>query len=165
MSKPATPFVIQIVGYSGSGKTTLLTGVARLLTKRGWKVGTVKHHPKEWEWDQPGKDTWKHRQVSTGPVAIVSRDRTVIEWPYSASPEDLLPFYQGADLVLVEGFKRAHHHKLVMVHQEEDRELLNLPHIIALVSSDPQQWCQWGRCLHWDDVESVVEMITEAVCK
>lgn len=163
VSKPVTPPVIQIVGYSGSGKTTLLTGVARLLTNRGWKVGTMKHHPKEWEWDQPGKDTWQHRQVSAGPVAIVTRDRTVIDWPHSVSPEELLPFYRGVDLVLVEGFKQAHHPKLVLVHQEEERELLNLPHIIALVSPEPQRWRQWGRCLHWDDVKSVVEVIVEAI--
>ncbi|MDR6224738.1 molybdopterin-guanine dinucleotide biosynthesis protein B [Desmospora profundinema] len=162
MNQPhSLPPLIQVVGYAGSGKTTLLTRVVQMLTNQGWNVGTIKHHPKSWEWDEPGKDTWRHRQAGAGPVALVTGDRTVIDWHKVQEPVALLPFYRGMDLVLVEGFKQASHPKLVMVHREEDRELLDLSSIITLVSSQPEQWKKRGPCLHWDDVEKVAAMIVQ----
>lgn len=157
------PPLVQVVGYGGSGKTTLLTKVVHFLTTRGWKVGTIKHHPKTWGWDQPGKDTWRHRQAGAHPVALISGDRTLIDWPVVNDPADLLPFYKGMDLVLVEGFKQAPHPKLVMVHREEDRELLHLTAVIGLVSSQPERWQAYGSCFDWNDEASVAEAIIREV--
>ena len=70
--------IIGLAGWSGSGKTTLVTSVIPVLVKRGLKVATVKHAHHEFDTDQPGKDSWLHRQAGASEVAIVSSRRWAI---------------------------------------------------------------------------------------
>ena len=70
--------IIGLAGWSGSGKTTLVTKVIPVLVKRGLKVATVKHAHHEFDIDQPGKDSWLHRQAGASEVAIVSSRRWAI---------------------------------------------------------------------------------------
>ena len=70
--------VIGLAGWSGSGKTTLVTKVIPVLVGRGLKVATVKHAHHEFDIDQPGKDSWLHRQAGASEVAIVSSRRWAI---------------------------------------------------------------------------------------
>ena len=61
--------IIGLAGWSGSGKTTLVTSVIPVLVKRGLKVATVKHAHHDFDTDQPGKDSWLHRQAGACEVA------------------------------------------------------------------------------------------------
>ncbi|MCP4728353.1 MAG: bifunctional molybdopterin-guanine dinucleotide biosynthesis protein MobB/molybdopterin molybdotransferase MoeA, partial [bacterium] len=50
--------LIAITGKKNSGKTTVIESLIRLLTEKGWRVGTVKHHHHgDFEPDTPGKDS------------------------------------------------------------------------------------------------------------
>ncbi|MFZ3062973.1 MAG: molybdopterin-guanine dinucleotide biosynthesis protein MobB, partial [Actinomycetota bacterium] len=50
--------VISIVGRPKEGKTALIEDLVTELKKRGYRVGTIKHHAHEdFEIDQPGKPT------------------------------------------------------------------------------------------------------------
>lgn len=51
------PPVIGLAGASGSGKTLLLERLIPLLKLRGLRVGVIKHCPRHFEVDRPGKDT------------------------------------------------------------------------------------------------------------
>ena len=108
--------IIGLAGWSGSGKTTLVTAVIPVLVRRGLKVATVKHAHHEFDIDQPGKDSWLHRQAGAGEVAIVSSRRWALVHELGAEPEpalgDILQKLSRADLVIVEGFKRHAHPKL-----------------------------------------------------
>jgi molybdopterin-guanine dinucleotide biosynthesis protein B len=101
--------IIGLAGWSGSGKTTLVTSVIPVLIGRGLKVATVKHAHHEFDIDQPGKDSWQHRQAGASEVAIVSSRRWAIVHELGQEPEpplaEILAKLSPVDLVVVEGFK------------------------------------------------------------
>ena len=67
--------VIGIAGYSGSGKTTLIEKVIPLLVRGGLRVSLVKHAHHEFDVDQPGKDSYRHRHAGCNEVLISSSAR------------------------------------------------------------------------------------------
>src|SRR5579859_6507831 len=101
--------IIGLAGWSGSGKTTLVAGVIPVLVRRGLKVATVKHAHHDFDTDQPGKDSWLHRQAGASEVAIVSSRRWAVVHELGGAPEpaleDMLQKLCPVDLVIVEGFK------------------------------------------------------------
>src|ERR1700691_1380973 len=120
--------IIGLAGWSGSGKTTLVTSVIPVLVGRGLKVATVKHAHHEFDIDQPGKDSWQHRQAGASEVAIVSSRRWAIvhELGEEAEPPlgDVLAKLSPVDLVIVEGFKRHSHPKLEVYRAAVGKPLL-----------------------------------------
>ncbi|MCK4242893.1 MAG: molybdopterin-guanine dinucleotide biosynthesis protein B, partial [Dehalococcoidia bacterium] len=75
------PPVISIVGKSKSGKTTLIERLVAELKRRGYRVATIKHSPKGFELDQPGKDSWRHAQSGSDAVVVSSRQRLAMILP------------------------------------------------------------------------------------
>ena len=67
--------IIGIAGWSGSGKTTLLSKVIPRLVARGLKVSTIKHAHHNFDVDQPGKDSYTHRDAGATEVLISSVNR------------------------------------------------------------------------------------------
>ncbi|PTX55358.1 molybdopterin-guanine dinucleotide biosynthesis protein B [Melghirimyces profundicolus] len=158
--KPIPP-VIQIVGYSNTGKTTLITRLIPLLSEEGWKVGTVKRHAGELELDEPGKDTWRHRESGADRVAITARNQTAVIFSRPLGLDELLEHHRGMDLVLVEGFKGASYPKLLMAGEEADlsliRELTNVRGVVSPVPLEGKgiEVPQYFR----DDTDGVAEVV------
>ena len=67
--------VIGIAGYSGSGKTTLIEKLIPVLVREGLRVSLVKHAHHEFDVDQPGKDSWRHRHAGCTEVLVSSSKR------------------------------------------------------------------------------------------
>ena len=65
MTQPQTP-VFGFAGFSGSGKTTLIERIIPLLVARGLRVALVKHAHHDFDIDQPGKDSHRHRAAGPG---------------------------------------------------------------------------------------------------
>lgn len=133
--------VMGIVGWKNSGKTTLVVELVRILTAKGFKVGTIKHAHHTFDIDQPGKDSYRHREAGARDVIVASGARwaQVHELRNEVEPEldDLLPrISPGIDIVLVEGFKRDPHPKIEVVPPDFDGELLTLKdeHVVAIAS-------------------------------
>ena len=103
--------MISIIGRKDAGKTTLLVALAAELSRRQFRVMTIKHGTHAADTDQRGKDTWRHwhegkaeRVLMEGPGQRVLWERT----PQESEPIALARRYlDGADIVVVEGFKRA----------------------------------------------------------
>src|SRR6266446_4006488 len=108
--------IIGLAGWSGSGKTTLLTKAIPRIVARGLQVSTVKHAHHAFDIDQPGKDSHAHRLAGATEVLISSMRRWALvhelreeaEFPLGLLLQKLAP----VDLVLIEGYKTAHHPKL-----------------------------------------------------
>lgn len=102
--------VLGIMGYSGAGKTTLLEKLIPLLRAEGVRVSVIKHVHCEFDIDQPGKDSYRHRQAGAGEVLVASDMRWALmhENATAGAPQlpDLLARLSPCDLVLVEGWKR-----------------------------------------------------------
>jgi molybdopterin-guanine dinucleotide biosynthesis protein MobB len=72
LSIPAIAFV----GKQNSGKTTLLVQVVAELTRRGVRVGTVKHHSHfGFDFDHEGKDSWRHAQAGSRYTVVSAPDK------------------------------------------------------------------------------------------
>jgi molybdopterin-guanine dinucleotide biosynthesis protein B len=101
---------IVFAGFSGSGKTTLVEQLIPLLKQQGQRVSVVKHAHHRFDIDQPGKDSWRHRQAGAFEVVIASDMRLALvrefEQPEQVSVHALIAeLSPGVDWVLVEGFK------------------------------------------------------------
>lgn len=119
-AQPRRSFVIGIVGRSGSGKTTLLTKLIPELTRRGVSVSTVKHTHHDFDMDQPGKDSYRHREAGATEVVLASAYRWALlhELRGASEPdmEELIGHMSPVDIVLVEGFKH-HPYPKIEVHR------------------------------------------------
>ena len=132
--------VIGLAGWSGAGKTTLLAKVIPLLVQRGLAVSTIKHAHHGFDLDQPGKDSYTHRQAGATEVLIGSQRRWALMHELRGAPEptlpDLLARLSPVDLVIVEGYKRHAHPKLEVYRQEVGKELMfpKDPAIVAIAA-------------------------------
>jgi len=101
--------VFGFAGYSGSGKTTLIEQLIPRFTARGLRVALIKHTHHNFDVDQPGKDSWRHRQAGAGEVLLTCDSRWVLMHELRGAPEpsleQQLAVLSPCDLVLVEGFK------------------------------------------------------------
>lgn len=101
---------VAFAGYSGAGKTTLIEQLIPVLRQRGLRVSVVKHVHHGLDVDQPGKDTWRHREAGAYEVVAASPQRLVLmrefERPAELTVHDLIrALHPGVDWVLVEGFR------------------------------------------------------------
>jgi molybdopterin-guanine dinucleotide biosynthesis protein B len=130
--------IIAVVGLSESGKTLLLTGLIGELKRRGLRVFAVKHCPHGFSLDPEGKDTWKYARSGAEGVAMVSAE----EWAVLRKEEDADlrtlagRLFPGADVVLVEGGKRARGMKKIEVLRSGVSDVVETPpeDLLAVVS-------------------------------
>ncbi|MFQ5549782.1 MAG: molybdopterin-guanine dinucleotide biosynthesis protein B [Gemmatimonadales bacterium] len=102
--------LISIVGRKNAGKTTLVVAMAADFSRRGRKVGTIKHGMTPAQMDTEGTDTWRHynegnadRVLIEGPDQRIMIDRSQHEeGPVSLAER----YFTDCDIVIVEGFKR-----------------------------------------------------------
>jgi len=121
--------VIGLAGWSGAGKTTLVVRLVPELVRRGFSVSTMKHAHHGFDVDQPGKDSYVHRQAGATEVLIASEKRWALMHELRQSSElsatDLAQYMSPDDLLLVEGFKREPHDKLEIYRAENGKPLLS----------------------------------------
>lgn len=135
--------VFGFAGYSGSGKTTLIEQLIPLFTARGLRVSLIKQTHHDVDLDQPGKDSWRHRQAGCGEVMLASSRRWALLHELRDEPEPGLDALVGrlspCDLVLVEGFKGDSIPKLEIHRQASGKPLLfpGDPHIVAVATDEP----------------------------
>jgi molybdenum cofactor guanylyltransferase/molybdopterin-guanine dinucleotide biosynthesis protein MobB len=105
------PPVIGVAGWKNSGKTTLVARLVAELSRRGFKVATVKHAHHDFQIDEAATDSARHRRAGAAQVAIVSARRWAVIRELGADPEPSLDEMIGrldpCDLVIVEGYKAA----------------------------------------------------------
>ena len=132
--------IFGLAGWSGSGKTTLIVNLIPELVGRGLSVSTMKHAHHDFDIDQPGKDSYEHRQAGASEVMISASKRWALmhEVRNEGEPcvDDLIARLTPVDLLLVEGFKWHAHAKMEIHRPVLGKPLLQNddPHIIAVAS-------------------------------
>ena len=132
--------IFGLAGWSGSGKTTLIVNLIPELVGRGLSVSTMKHAHHDFDIDQPGKDSYEHRQAGASEVIISASKRWALmhEVRNEGEPcvDDLIARLTPVDLLLVEGFKWHAHAKMEIHRPILGKPLLQNddPHIIAVAS-------------------------------
>lgn len=120
--------VYGVIGWKNSGKTGLMERLVGVITGRGLSVSTVKHVHHAVDLDQPGKDTFRHRQAGAREVVLASARRLAILSEHRDAPEpdlaEVLARLAPVDLVLVEGYKRDAHLKIEVFRAETGQSLI-----------------------------------------
>jgi molybdopterin-guanine dinucleotide biosynthesis protein B len=131
-----------LAGWSGSGKTTLLDRLIPSLRTLGLTVSTIKHAHHEFDIDQPGKDSHRHREAGAAEVLVTSSRRWALMHELRGAREPDLDFLLSrmspVDVVLVEGFRRHEHPKLEVWRRETGQAWLypSDPHIVAVAADE-----------------------------
>lgn len=155
--------IIGVVGWKNCGKTTLATAIISELSSRGYKVNSVKHAHHFVDVDQPGTDSYRHREAGANEVVLASGQRYAImhELRGAAEPDldELLERLSPCDWVVVEGMKLHRHPKIEVHLQTCDQQPLyhNDPDIIALASDHKLDFN--GPRFDINDVNSMVDFI------
>ena len=107
--------IVSIVGKKNTGKTSLTVKVIEELTKRGYRVASIKHSHHEMEMDKENTDTWKHKQA--GSKVVVGIGSTTF---FNVRKEMdlnrllfLIKYMDEVDFVVIEGFKRYNYPKII----------------------------------------------------
>jgi molybdopterin-guanine dinucleotide biosynthesis adapter protein len=161
--------VIGVAGWKKSGKTTLAVRLVEEFTRRGYKVGTVKHAHHEFQIDDVTTDSARHRQAGSAEVCVVGGKRWAMIHELRGEPEpnleEVLSWLSPADLHLVEGYKSAAIPKI------EVRAAIAFtktplwpedPLVLAVASDQPEPGCPlpiYSR----DDIGGLADMITQAI--
>ena len=137
--------VFGFAGWSGSGKTTLIEQLIPRFIARGLSVSLIKHAHHEFDLDQPGKDSFRHREAGCREVLVTSAVRWALQHELRGQPEltlrEALERLSPCDLALVEGFKGAAIPKLEVYRASVGKPMLHLhdPKIIAVATDEPLQ--------------------------
>ena len=154
---------IGIAGYSGSGKTTLIEKVIPCLVMEGFRVSLIKHAHHEFDLDQPGKDSHRHRLAGATEVLVTSSQRWALMHELRGEAEPTLAqqlqHFSACDMVIVEGWKHQAMPKIEVHRKLSGKPLLfpNDPSVIAVASDEslattlPQ--------FDLDDAEAVAQFI------
>jgi molybdopterin-guanine dinucleotide biosynthesis adapter protein len=119
--------VYGVIGWKNAGKTGLMERLVADITRRGFSVSTVKHVHHAVDLDQPGKDTFRHRQAGAREVVLASADRFALMVEHRGPEPELsaiLARLAPVDLVLVEGYKRDAHPKVEVWRAETGQPLI-----------------------------------------
>lgn len=87
MTQARAPRTFGFAGWSGSGKTTLIERLIPKLVARGLEVALVKHAHHDFDIDQPGKDSYRHRIAGATEVLVTSSARWALMHELRGQPE------------------------------------------------------------------------------
>jgi len=153
-----------LAGWSGAGKTTLLDRLIPALIARGLLVSTLKHAHHNFDIVHPGTDPERLREAGANEVLAAFPGRWALMHELHDEIEPPLPKLLGrmapVDLVLIEGFKSAHHTRIEVYRKDVGKPPFHLenPHVAGIVSDTP--FPHAGRpVVDIDDVEGVVELV------
>jgi molybdopterin-guanine dinucleotide biosynthesis protein MobB len=157
-----------VTGWKNAGKTGLMERLVAEITGRGVTVSTVKHAHHATDVDQPGRDSYRHREAGAREVMLASPNRWALmhELRGAEEPrlEELLARLSPVDLVLVEGFKREPHPKIEAHRAVTGKPLLAPKNdsIRAVAADGPQPGCALP-VFDLDDTRAIADFILREV--
>ncbi len=157
--------VLGIAGWKKSGKTTLTVRLVTELTRRGFRIATVKHAHHDLEIDASGTDSARHRRAGAAQVAVVSKERWALITELKGADEpdfpDVIGMLDPCDLIIVEGYKTAAIPKI------EARRTASFTHepmtprdpLVIAVASDHDTETHGRPLFALDDIDGMVGLI------
>lgn len=123
--KNKKPVISIVSSNSGVGKTTLLESLIEIFSKRGFKVGALKHDAHKFEIDKEGKDTWRMKKSGASRVMIGSKHKfaMISDTREEKTVDELLKYFEE-DIIFIEGFKDNRYPKIEVHRKEASKETL-----------------------------------------
>ncbi len=160
--------IVSIVGKSDSGKTTLIEKLLPELTRRGYRIATVKHDVHGFDVDREGKDSWRHKRAGAHTVIISSPQKVAVirDVDRDLRLDELRDkFIQDVDLIVSEGYKTDVQPKIEIFRKEKHTELLCTQddRLVAIVSN--QTFHIGVPCFALDDMKGLGDFIESKFLK
>jgi len=156
--------IVSIVGKSNSGKTTLIEKLIIELTRRGWRVATIKHNRHGFEIDHEGKDSWRHRRAGAVTTVLASPVRIAViedaDRDYALA-EIAERHIRNADIILAEGYKTNPHPKIEVFRSELRKERLCGPADNLMALSVDRPFSAEVPCFDRDDASGLADLIVQ----
>jgi molybdopterin-guanine dinucleotide biosynthesis adapter protein len=157
--------IIGITGWKDVGKTYYASLIIKLLVKRGYQVGSIKHAHHDFDIDKPGTDSFKHREAGSNQVIISSSKRwakiTENKNENEKSLDELIQELQNVDVIVVEGFKKDNHPKIEILSKDLKNRNKETKNVIAIVSDDFEDTIT--PVYKENDIENLVEFIIKKI--
>jgi len=155
--------IVSIVGKSDSGKTTLIEKLVPELTRRGYRIATVKHDIHGFEVDKEGKDSWRHKQAGAYAVVISSPNKVALirDVEKDLTLEEIREkLIRDVDLILSEGYKKDVQPKIEIFRKEKHKELLctREDNLVAIVSNKTFD-IEGVPCFSLDDIKGLAGFV------
>lgn len=154
---------LAFIGASGSGKTALITELVRLLRRRGYRLGAIKHVHHDFLIDHEGKDSFRLKAAGAHQVTVVSQGKLALVKDIDMEPrlEEIVVAYFDpgeVDLVLVEGFSGSEVPKLMLHRGGGESDFLDVENLVGLVS-DGDRSTPGLRCFSFAEVEEIADLL------
>lgn len=157
--------IIGITGWKDVGKTYYASLIIKLLVKRGYQVGSIKHAHHDFDIDKPGTDSFKHREAGSNQVIISSSKRwakiTENKNENEKSLDELIQELQNVDVIVVEGFKKDNHPKIEILSKDLKNRNKETKNVIAIVSDDFKDTIT--PVYKENDIENLIEFIIKKI--
>ena len=157
--------IIGITGWKDVGKTYYASLIIKLLVKRGYQVGSIKHAHHDFDIDKPGTDSFKHREAGSNQVIISSSKRwakiTENNNENEKSLDELIQEFNDVEIIVVEGFKKESHPKIEILTKGLNNRNKETKNVVAIVSDDLKD--NTTPVFKENDIENLVEFIIKKI--
>jgi len=160
------PPIVSVIGNSKSGKTTLIEKLVQELKSRGYRVATIKHTPQGVNFDEAGKDSWRHIQAGSEAIAISSPDKIVMIKPVAqdATLDEIARLLgEDYDIILAEGFKQGNAPKIEVHRRDAGPLLKDIKKLIGIVTDEPLE--TKARQFPTDDIKDIADLLEKGFIK
>ena len=118
--------IVGIVGWKNSGKTFLAQKLISFFSKLNLNVASIKHAHHDFDIDQPGTDSYLHRESGANQIIVSSSRRwaKIVELNNlkEKNLNELIDNLDNPDIVIVEGFKKEKHNKIEIINEKTESE-------------------------------------------
>jgi molybdopterin-guanine dinucleotide biosynthesis protein len=130
------PAVLAVSGLKKTGKTMLIEKLLHGLKDAGWRCAVVKHDGHDFEADVPGTDSYRFKKAGALGTVVYSDRKFCMVKDGNYRADDFFPFFQSADLILLEGQKHSSYPKIEVLYTPEPRAAVcNPASVIAYASA------------------------------
>jgi len=160
------PPIVSVIGKSKSGKTSLIEKLIQELKSRGYRVATIKHIPQGVNFDEMGKDSWRHIQAGSEATAVSSPDKMVVIKPVAHDPtldEIARLLGEDYDIVITEGFKQGDAPKIEAHRKDTGPPLKDIKKLIAIVTDEPLE--TKARQFSPQDIKGLADLLEKGFIK
>ncbi len=148
-----------ITGVKNSGKTTLMEKLIQALSARGLKVASIKHDAHQFVADTPGTDSYRHKAAGAFASVIFDQDKFLLVKDGSFNVPDMFPFFEGADIVLIEGAKQTPYPKLEVLRKGNSEIPITPSDQLIALMTDTEYQVNGVPSLDINDVEGAIKVI------
>jgi molybdopterin-guanine dinucleotide biosynthesis protein B len=118
--------IFAIVGRSGSGKTTLIIKLIQFFKAKGLSVSIIKSTHHDFEFDYPGKDTYRFKESGAKSVAAFNDKKLgfVTDVDEELNAVDVAEkYFNDSDIIIIEGNKKYSIDKIEVIGDSEEKPL------------------------------------------